>query len=430
MEQEQVVHYQVGPVRVHVIPSTTFKTNTIVIQMNAPLQKETVTKRSILPSVLQTGTKDYPTRQHIRSALEELYGASLSGDVAKKGEQQIISFRMDLANEKFLKDSEPLMDRGLKLLSSVFLHPKISNKQFDSKMLDEEKRTHRQKISSVYDDKMRFANKRLTEEMCEDEPFGLHVLGYEEDLEAIDGSNLYEYYQQALVEDQIDLYVMGDVKVDDLKKMIEKYFPLQSAAPEDNVSTENKFFQEKEKNEVIEEQSVQQGKLHIGYRTNVTYGDDDYFALQLFNGLFGGFSHSKLFINVREKASLAYYAASRVESHKGLLIVMSGIQSSKYDQATKIIFEQMEEMKQGKFTDADLDQTKAVYKNQVLETMDVPRGRIELEYHNQLASKAVPINEWLQKIDQVTKEEIIKVAQKIQLDTVYFLKGKEEAANE
>ena len=177
--------------------------------------------------------------------------------------------------------------------------------------------------------------------------------------------------------------------------------------------------------EVIEKQDVKQGKLNIGFRTNVLYGDSEYFALQLFNGLFGGFSHSKLFINVREKASLAYYASSRLESHKGLLIVMSGIENKNYKQAVDIIKEQFALMQQGDFTEEELQQTKAVVKNQLLETIDVSRGMIEILYHNVIANDTITLDEWLEKTETITKEEVVAVAKKIQLDTIYFLTGAE-----
>lgn len=400
--------------------------------MRSPLEKDTVTKRALLPFVLQSGTTDYPTRQAIRKELDDLYGATLNVDVSKKGEYHLMSFRMEVANEKFLKDSRPLFDRALKLFASVLLSPKTTGEGFDKGIVDGEKRTLKQKLNSVFDDKMRYANKRLTEEMCEDEAFGLFVLGEEEALPSIDEKVLYDYYKQALTKDQMDLFIVGDVNEKDLEPIITNYFgSLANLQRVENTVVDTPLEKkEKQPREIIEEQDIQQGKLHIGYRTNVTYEDDDYFALQLFNGVFGGFSHSKLFINVREKASLAYYAASRVESHKGLLIVMAGIESNKFDAATKIIFDQMEAMKAGDFSEADLEQTKAVFKNQLLETMDVPRGKIELEYHNVLSKKPRPINEWLELIDQVKKEDIVRVANKVQLDTVYFLKGKEADLDE
>jgi predicted Zn-dependent peptidase len=145
----------------------------------------------------------------------------------------------------------------------------------------------------------------------------------------------------------------------------------------------------------------------------------------VFNGIFGGFSHSKLFINVREKASLAYYAASRLESHKGLMMVMSGIDLKNYDQAVGIIHEQLEAMKNGDFTDQELEQTKAVIQNQILETIDTSRGLTEILYHNVVAATNINLDKWLEEMQKVTKEEIVEVAKKIQMDTIYFLTGTE-----
>jgi predicted Zn-dependent peptidase len=143
----------------------------------------------------------------------------------------------------------------------------------------------------------------------------------------------------------------------------------------------------------------------------------------VFNGIFGGFPHSKLFLNVREKNSLAYYASSRVESHKGLLMVMSGIEMKNYERALTIIHEQMEAMKKGDFTDKELEQTKAVIKNQLLETIDTPYGMTEVLYHNVVAKTNRTIEEWIEGVEKVQKDEIVQLAEKIQLDTVYFLKG-------
>jgi predicted Zn-dependent peptidase len=201
---------------------------------------------------------------------------------------------------------------------------------------------------------------------------------------------------------------------------VKQYFPLQN---NHQPVSETSKIQEVEENEVIEEQDVKQGKLNIGYRTNSTYRDDDYYALQVFNGIYGGFSHSKLFINVREKASLAYYAASRVESHKGLLMVMSGIEVQNYEQAVTIIREQMAAMKSGDFTDQEFEQTKAVIRNQLLETIDTAYGIVEIVYHNVIAKKNRSFDEYLQGIEEVSKEDVVKVADKVELDTIYFLKG-------
>ncbi|RNA69529.1 EF-P 5-aminopentanol modification-associated protein YfmF [Alteribacter keqinensis] len=430
MEAVNVNQFTEGPVCVHVIQSKTYKTNTLVLHIRAPLTKEDHTKRALLPLVMQSGSKDYPTRQKIRQSLDELYGASLTGDVNKKGENHLISFRLEVANERYLKDNTPLLEEAFKMMTSVVANPLVEDGGFKDSILTSEKRNLKQRIESVYDDKIRYANMRLNEEMCKDEPYGLFVYGNASELDEITPAALYDYYKKIMQEDVLDLYVVGDVEVDEIKKLVQAHLAFPERKDQTPSSAEKEKTRTIEENEIIEQQDLKQGKLHLGYRTNITYQDDEYFALQLFNGLFGGFSHSKLFINVREKASLAYYAASRVESHKGLLMVMSGIETSNYDKAVRIIREQMEAMKNGDFDDAQLEQTKAVLKNQLLETMDAPRGLVELMYHNELGEKKRELDEWIPGIEKVTKEDVVSVAEKVELDTIYFLKGTEDDSGE
>lgn len=415
---EQLVN--VNGLSLHTVSTSKFKTNTIVLKLLAPLNEQDVTYRALLPYVLQRGTKSFPTSTRLRQHLDELYGATLHVDLAKKGENHIISFRMELANEKFLSNPAPLLEKGIKLLSEILLDPVVDGEAFKDEIVTQEKRTLKQRIQSVYDDKMRYSNLRLVQEMCKGEPYALHVNGDIDDIEQISPKTLFDYYQKAISSDKIDLYVVGDLDQQEVEGYVKQYFPLQN-----NHQPLNEIFkkQEVEENEVIEEQDVKQGKLNIGYRTNSTYRDDDYYALQVFNGIYGGFSHSKLFINVREKASLAYYAASRVESHKGLLMVMSGIEVQNYDQAVTIIREQMAAMKSGDFTDQEFKQTKAVIRNQLLETIDTAYGLVEIVYHNVIAQKNRSFDEYLQGIEKVSKEDVVKVADKVELDTIYFLKG-------
>ncbi|MFC0271366.1 EF-P 5-aminopentanol modification-associated protein YfmF [Metabacillus herbersteinensis] len=417
----------VNGLTLHTIPEAKFKTNTLVLKILAPLKKEDVTLRALLPYVLQRGTTSFPTSTALRKHLDDLYGATLHVDLSKKGENHIISFRMEIANEKFLSDQTPLLEKAIKLLSEIILSPVTNGDEFSEEVVTQEKRTLKQRIQSVYDDKMRYSNLRLVQEMCKNEPYALHVNGEIDEVDTITHSSLYSYYKKALSEDKIDLYVVGDVTGQTVQKYVNNYFSFTDNSFKSSESSSTTI-QVKEAKEVIEEQDVKQGKLNVGYRTNTTYKDSEYYALQVFNGIFGGFSHSKLFINVREKASLAYYAASRVESHKGLLMVMSGIEEQNFDQAVTIIREQMEAMKSGDFTDQELQQTKAVIRNQLLETIDTSYGLVEVLYHNVIANIQRPFDDYLQGIEEVTPEDVKKVAGSIDLDTIYFLKGKGEKA--
>ncbi|OEH94145.1 EF-P 5-aminopentanol modification-associated protein YfmF [Bacillus solimangrovi] len=427
MEQIDEKKIRLNGLTLHTITTKKFKTNGIVLKIKAPLLEDTVTTRSLLPHVLESGTQSYPTATKLRGRLEELYGAVLSSEVAKKGENHIITLRMDIANEKFLSTNEPLLEQGVQLLAEVLQHPALEDGAFNNKIVEQEKRSLKQRIQSIYDDKLRYANMRLVEEMCQHEPYRLNVHGNIDEVDSISAESLYETYEHMLHNDEIDLYFIGDLEENQAETLTEKYFKLPIQQSRTANKTNVTHFISHEEQEIIEEHDVKQGKLHIGYRTEITYSDKDYYALQLFNGLFGGFSHSKLFINVREKASLAYYAASRIESHKGLIFVMSGIESKEYDKALSIIREQMEEMKQGNFTDDEIAQTKAVLKNQLLEMMDTAHGFIEMAYQNVLGGIQRTPQQWIDGIERVTREELIKVGETIHIDTIYFLKGTEGA---
>lgn len=418
---EQQLH-ELGGLRVHIIPTDKYKTNTFVFRFKAPLNEETVTERALLPYVLQSATEKLPSVIRLRQYLEELYGSSLAVDVSKKGEDHIISIYVDIANEVYLHDAPPLFEKALSMLSDIVLHPATEGNGFLSSIVESEKRALLQRIEATYDDKMRYANERLIEEMCKVEPYRLSANGKKESVMSITNESLYQYYQKVLAEDEMDLYIIGDIS-ENAVDLVSKYFSISTRpVRERNVLLHRRNNEEKE---VVEKQELKQSKLHIGYRTFVTYKDEDYFALQLFNGLFGGFSHSKLFVNVREKNSIAYYAASRFESHKGLLFVMSGIEAKNYEKAVEIIKEQMLAMQNGEFSEEEIHQTKSVIQNQILEAIDTPRGFVEMLYHGIISDRTRPVEEWLTGIESVTKEEIVKVAKNIELDTIYFLQGTE-----
>ncbi len=409
----------------HIIPTKKFKTNVLLIRFLAPLEKETATKRALLPFVLQKGTKNFPSERQLRTKLDELYGAKLNMDCSKKGENHLITIQISFVNEKFLPTDEQIMADVLSLVKELLLEPNGENGSFKKEIVEREKDTLRQKIQSIKDQKMSYANMRLIDEMCKGEPFETHVHGYLEDLDEINEKNLYETFQAMLNDDRMDIYVLGDIDANQVETSIQKHVNFRRNRKHEatNVKANKEV---KDYNEVIEAEKVQQGKLHIGFRTNTTFSDDDYYVLQVFNGLFGGFPHSKLFMNVREKHQLAYYASSRIESHKGLLLVFSGIAPSAFQKAKEIIMEQWNEMKQGNFTDEQVEETKRLTIHQLKETFDHPVGIIELMYHQVIGNKSITPNEMFEAIEQVKKEDLIQLAEKMELDTIFFLTSEGE----
>lgn len=412
----------------HTIPNKKFKTVNIIVKCKAALNRDTVTKRALLPYVLQQGTKNYPSEKQLMMKLDELYGAILSIDGVKKGNNHIISFRLEFANQKFIHNESTIMEEALQLLKEIIFSPRLDGDAFPEKVVEREKLTLKNKINSIYDDKIAYANMRLIDEMCENELFQIHTKGYEEDLHTIHAKNLYSYYQSILKTDRMDIYILGDFDEEKMNETLISTFKRDSVDELPEITEHPKEL--KESKEVIETQPIQQAKLHIGYRTNCIYKDESYFALQVFNGLFGGFPSSKLFINVREKNSLAYYVASRIESHKGLLFVFSGIEGGNYQKAREIIDEQMQAMKEGNFTDSEVEEVKELIISEIQETLDHSQGIIELLYQQVIGKKNLSPAQFIENIKKVSKEEIIAVAEKIVRDTVYLLTNEGAEKNE
>lgn len=403
----------------HLIETKKFKTNTIAIKFSRPLERENITERALLPFVLQKGSKSYPDERQLRLKLDELYGSKFSINSGKKGENHVITFVLDFPNDKFIQGENELVHECLNFLYDIVFNPNITDNQFKKSIVEKEKETLTNKIKAMIDEKMQYANMRLIDEMCKDEKYSIHSHGYLEDMDQINEETLYKIYREMIEDDRMDFYIVGDFDKHEMEKQIINVFNIERQSTVKTVVSEP--IKVNETNTVIEKQKVQQAKLHIGYRTGITYQDPNYYALQVFNGIFGGFPNSKLFLNVREKHSLAYYAASRLESNKGILFVFSGIAPEKFEQAKDIIFEQHEDIKNGHFTEEEVEQTKKSIIHQFKETIDRAGGIIEFFYQQAIAETEINLDEIYNKINAVTKEDVIDIAKEVQLDTIYLL---------
>lgn len=405
-----------------------FKTNLVSFSFQSEINRENVTKRSLIPYVLRSSSEKYPTKKDLNTYLESLYGASLSASVEKRGKAHTIKFYLSLANEKFIGKREPLLEEGVELLREVVLNPLVSDGAFKEQVVETEKRLLQEYIESLYDDKTSYALQKLIENMCQDEQFSINSTGYISDLPGINGTALYDAYQEMWKHDRLAISVVGDIDHEDVYDIFKKHFTL-SSQPEKIEVVDHEEKQLTEVNVVEEAQDVAQGKLNIGYRTHTRVTDEDYLTLLVFNGMFGGYAHSKLFMNVREKASLCYYCASRLDNYKGLMYVYSGIEPKNYDQAIEIIDQQLTDMVNGNFTNQELELSKKSLINSKLESLDQASGMLAHEVLNELICNPLTIDQWIDIVKSISREQIQEVAKKIEKDTIFFLKGKEVTAD-
>lgn len=401
-----------------------FKTNLVSCTFQSAINRENVTKRALVPYILRAASKEYPTKKELNTYLETLYGASLSSYIEKQGKAHNIKFYLSLANEKFIHDREPLLEEGIELLKEVILNPLATDQAFEDSLVETEKRLLEEYIESTYDDKTSYALQKLIENMFASETYSTYSLGYIEDLAAINSANLYEAYEDMLKNDKLSIVVVGDIEHEAVYTIIKKHFAFKrSNKALAIVDTEEKKIEKV--NVITEIQDVTQGKLNIGYRTHTRVTDEDYLPLLVFNGIFGGYSHSKLFVNVREKASLCYYCSSRLDNYKGMMYVYSGIEPENYEQALEIIDQQFKDITSGNFTDQELALSKKSIINSKLENMDQATGMIAHEFLNTLLANRLTVEEWIQSIKAITREQVIAVANKIEKDTIFFLTGEE-----
>ncbi|MNS61422.1 Antilisterial bacteriocin subtilosin biosynthesis protein AlbE [compost metagenome] len=412
----------VNNIRIHVLPTKRFKTFAISVYAGIPLQEETVATTGLIPFVLRRGTVSYPETTKFREQLEQLYGAGFGFDIYKRGDYQIVQLRMDTINDSFVNSEDSLLEQSFSFLGEVLTQPVTENGSFRVSYVAAEKETVRKKLESIINDKIRYAAERCLEEMFRNDPYRLHPLGSRAELSSITPEGLYGAYESWLQEVNLDLYVVGDTSLDEVIRLVEKSFKIERSNEKQYTQT-NISFETGDVRTVEESLNVNQGKLNLGLRTSITYGSDEYASALVYNGILGSYPHSKLFINVREKESLAYYASSRYDGHKGMATIQSGIEIANYEKALEIIKNQLEAMRQGEISDLELSQTKAMIRNHVVEMQDSAFEMIAYDFNRVISGKERTAEELLEQVDQITSKEVTDAAQTFHLNTVYFLKG-------
>lgn len=407
-------------IHLNLIKSNKFKANILSYYFIRPLTSDEVTKNALIPLVLKRGTKRYGTTLEIEKQLEDLYGADFSVSVNKKGERHILRFSMEWAGDYFSSNKSTF--EVLDLLHELIFDPCTNGNSFNKRYVDQEKKNLKNRIEAKINNKRSYAINRCIEEMCKTEKFSLYQLGYVEDLEHINEKNLYQHYKNVLETSPIEIFYAG--KFDD--EIVEHIKKINNHPRKDVIEIPREKIVEKSenKNMIDEKMDVNQGKLVMGYRIGIPFEDDLYDALLVASDIFGGGPNSKLFMNVREKESLAYYSGSSVFKFKSIMIVDSGIDFINYDKSVDIINEQLDLLKKGEFTQEDINISKKSMKTSINSIRDSLFLISEFFFSQILTKDYRSIEEVMEDIDNVKKNQIIEAANRITLDTIYFMNKK------
>ena len=411
-------------IKLHTIKTEKFKTNLIAVMLTTKLDRKNITKNALIPAVLRRGTKFMQTQEDINKKMEDMYGASFDCGLDKTGDNQILKFYMETVNNEFLpQDAENMIKNSIEKIFEIIFNPYLENGVFKKEYVEQEKENIKQIIDGKIDSKARYALDRCIEEMYKNEPFGLYKFGYVEDLKDINEKNLYEYYLELIKTCKIDIYISGivDENIQNIIKQNENIEKLQERKP-DFKEFELTKKEKEEVKEIQESMEVTQGKLILGLDVNILDKDARY-KIMIYNSLLGGSANSKLFQNVREKASLAYTASSSYYRFKNNIFINCGIDIPNYQKALEIIKKQIEDMKNGDFTDEEIENAKNGIIASIKTIDDEQDTEITYYFGQELSGTKTSLEEYIENIQKVNKADILEVAKQISINTIYFLKN-------
>ena len=415
----------------HSIETNKFKTNLFALFITIPLERNAVTTRALLPAVLRRGCKTYPTQEQINKTLEEMYGATFDCGIDKNGDNQVIKFYIEGINEKYLPEPEPVGEKCLDMLLQVVLNPLIQQGKFQDDYVACEKNNLKNIIASKIDNKRQYAYDRCIEEMYMDDPYGIYKYGYLEEVDDITPESLAQGYEELINRAKIDIFVSGD-QVQKLEEVAKNHPLIQALNPRkpdfclNQVIREEKIEFKLEPKKVVQEiMQVNQGNLILGLDVGVETEEEKEVA-NLYNAILGGGANSKLFQNVREKESLAYTAGSNYTKQKAAIFVRCGIEMENYEKAVAIIMQQLEDMQCGVFSEEDVESAKELMKANIRGIPEEQDAELTYAYGQEMAGKETTLDEYAKKIEAVTKKQIVTLAKRVRIDTVYFLRSGKE----
>lgn len=405
-------------INLYLVKDEKFKAFSACVLFHRPLCRSEVTLNTLIAAVVRMQSRNFSTAQKISEELENLYGAQLIARASKYGERQIIKIGIQSVSDSAL-GKKGNFDRAMKLVYDIAFCAG-SDEGFSGNVVDIEKKNIRDAILAQKNDKRSYSVLRLQEEMCKEEPYGINPMGYIDELDKIDCEKLYSHYEKIIAESRIDIIFSGNFDVEEAKLAASGFC---ANLPERTVQAinEEKRSAVDEIKEVRDKMDVTQGKLCMGFRCGEGTSKENYPAVIVYNSMFGGSAVSKLFNNVREKLSLCYYVTSSVDRLKEIMIVRSGVEFENFGKAYDEIMAQQKTMEDGDFTQEEIDSAKKQLIGAYESNLDSVAAMAEYYTMQLLLGTDTSIEEMTERIQNVTREEIINAAKSMKLDTVYYL---------
>ena len=414
------------------IKTDKFKTSCMSINLLTQLERETASMNAVIPYVLRRGTSMHPDMESIAEELDSMYGACVEPVVRRIGEIQCIGFYSSFADDKYIPDGTSVAEKLAGLLGEILLSPNTKGGLFLPKYVESEKDKLLELIRSRINEKLGYSVQRLLEQMCCYEDFAVPKFGTEDTAENIYYQKLTKHYRNLISTCPVEIFYCGSMDNEKIADILrDALCGMPRGEINYDIGTDIRMNAVEDKvREFGDSMSVTQGKLVIGYRLGECMEDPDLAAIYVFNAVYGGCVTSKLFMNVREKLSLAYFASSVTDTHKGIMMVYSGIDFDKLDDAKSEIFAQLEDVKNGVVTEDELNAAKSSVSSSLRACMD-SQGELEGFYlANALDGLEFDPMELAELVDGVSLDDVVAIANSVQCDAVYFLDSNGEEGEE
>lgn len=395
--------------------------NTTLISYNfyLPLNGENMAEFALLPYLLTSCSKEYEEFTKLNLRLFELYGADLSCSVSKSGDYMHIKISINTINDELSYDKSKPVSEAAELITKLIFEPSVNGEVFKENDVSREKRKTVERIEGEINNKRSFARSRLLKYMFGDDPYGKFIYGTAEEVEKLDGKELYKTWKALLQTAIVRINVVGKSIPEGLFDDVKKRF---SGLKREKISDKSrcvKLEEAEQAEDITERFDVSQGKIVMGFSSKLRGSIEDAAALTLCGDIFGGGPYSKLFENVREKQSLCYYCSAASRRVKGFLLVDSGIEEENAERLVAAVLEQLEDIKEGKFDDSLIEASKKA----IIDSLDGCYDSVAAldGWHSKELGEMCSPKEAAEIINRVTREDIINAANGLKLHTVYRL---------
>lgn len=412
-------------IKAHFINTDKHKTDLTCVILTVPLKREYVTKNALIPFLLRRGTEKLPNQYLINKEMENMYGASFNLGIDKSGDNIILKFYIETISNEYALDGENILKRNIENLLDIIFNPLKNDGLLNQDFLDIEKENLRKVINSKIDDKDAYAFERCISEMYKQNGFGLYKFGYIEDIDKITIEEITEYYDWLISNAKIDIFMSGKIDEKEFTNVLLENQNIKDLNPREGYYILNRQSTESRQNvenEVFESMNVVQGKLVLGL--NVDFDDENLQAIALvYNAILGDGANSMMFQNVREKAGLAYSSKSTFIKQKMNIFIRCGIQIENYEKALNLIKVQLDNIKTGEFSDEDIEVAKVYLTSSIKNIEEEQDTEIVYYIGQELSGTNRSIEEYIDRIQRVSKEDILAFAEKVSINTIYFLKN-------